>query len=159
MDEKEQKETHYRVKSISNAQLRERIYALSKEKLLEFAYELSKAYYKQEKRIETLQDELEKLQKRIENLQKPKKPADKYAGYPMKKDYIAKLKFILERNKRAMSFEEIVEEFFQLESDLNERWRNPNKSISKIISRACRFGTILRSKAYGNHGYFTYNVS
>jgi hypothetical protein len=97
-----------------------------------------------------------KLQKRTEELQKVKKPTDRYAGYPLKKDYIAKLKFILERNKREMTFDEIVEAFYLVETDLNEKWRNPNKSISKIISRAVRFGVVIREKKFGEYGGFVY---
>jgi hypothetical protein len=47
-----------------------------------------------------------------------------------------------------MTFDEIVEAFYMLEPDLDEQWRSPNKSISKIISSAVKFGVIERSKLY-----------
>lgn len=55
-----------------------------------------------------------------------------------------------------MSLDEIVEVFFQRETDLEEKWRNPKKSISKIISRAVRFGAVLRKRIYGEHGLYVY---
>lgn len=159
MEEKDKKQTHYRVESISNAQMREKISVLPKDRLLEFAYEAAKACNKHEKQLEKQQSEIDRLKKQIEELQKPKVPVDTYAGYPAKKDYIAKLRFILERNKRPMSFDEIAEAFFKLESDLDEKWRNPNKSISKIISRAVRFRVVNREKKYGGFGEYRYKIA
>jgi hypothetical protein len=86
------------------------------------------------------------------------KPVNKYTGYPSNKDFIAKLQFILCQNSDPLSFEEILTAFCSLEPRLNYLWRNPRKSISKIISRACKFGVISRRKVFGAYGAFVYVI-
>ena len=119
-----------------------------------FKNELNKTF----REIERLKYENEKLLKKMEDLENAQKPTHTYAGYPKHKDFIAKLLFILSKNKAEMTFDDIVKAFFLLENDLDEKWRSPNKSISKIISRACNFNMVIRKKVYGNNGYYVYGL-
>lgn len=160
MSENEGKKPGDRVKETMAERRIEELLEHSQEKLAGYAQKLEYEYQKRErellKEIEKLESKNEKLQKRIEQLENEKKPTHKYSGYPANKDYIEKLLFILSSNKASMTFEEIVSAFYLLEPSLNDQWRNPNKSISKIISRAVGFGVIKRSKIYGEHGCFVY---
>lgn len=128
------------------------------ETLMELSLGLAQELRKTLRIIIRLEADKEKLELSIKGLQEAQKPAYKYAGYPGQKDFIAKLIFILSKNDQGMSFEDIVSAFFDLEPDLKDRWTNPAKSISKIISRACKFSVIDRRKAYGEHGYFAYSI-
>jgi hypothetical protein len=119
-----------------------------------YANELKKSL----KEIKRLSYENERLKNKIEDLENQKKPNHKYEGYPINKDYIAKLLFILSKNDTEMTFEDIAAAFLFLENDLHEKWRNPNKSISKIISRAYNFQMITRKKMYGNNGVYVYGL-
>jgi len=106
----------------------------------------------------TLARDKTKLENKIKELEESQKPLPKYSNYPYDKDYIAKLVFILSKSETVMTFEDIVNAFLQLETDLDEKWRNPRKSISKIISRACSFQVVCREKAYGYNGYYVYGL-
>jgi hypothetical protein len=125
-----------------------------KEISLVLADELKRAFLE----IKKLTNEKEKLKAKIIETENAKQPTHKYEGYPRNKDYIAKLLFILSKNETDMTFEDIVKAFYLMETDLNEKWRNPNKSISKIISRACKFQVVIRKTAYGNSGYYIYGL-
>jgi hypothetical protein len=147
-------------KKLLNALSEDKLKELDEEKHIDITLclvdELKKAF----REIKKLSDEKEKLITKIEDLEKTKQPLHihKYDGYPINKDYVAKFLFILSKNETDMTFEDIVSAFYQMETDLDERWRNPNKSISKIISRACNFQVVTRKKAYGNSGCYIYGL-
>jgi len=127
--------------------------------LAQYAYELEKERDKQETIIKGLTKKIEKLTEKLQDLENSLKPTHKYEGYPKDKDFIGKLIFVLSKNTPGMSFEDITSAFTLLEPGLKDQWLNPNKSISKIISRACRFGVVLRAKLYGNNGQFVYSLA
>lgn len=130
-----------------------------KEYLIELAMALTndlKASYKETKKA--INDK-NRWQRKYEELENSIKTTSKYSGYNPNKDFIEKLLFILSRNEPRMTFEEIMEAFYTLEPNIDDRWREPNKSISKIISRACKFGAVLRQKKYGEHGDNVYSLS
>lgn len=158
MEQKQEKKTGDKVKRVMTERRIKELLERPPEVIAEFAHKLELEYNKHVREIEHLTLKNEKLQKRITELENAKKPTHKYSGYPVNQDYITKLHFILSRNKNNTTFEEIVNAFYLLEPDLDEKWRNPNKSISKIISRACKFGAILRQKIYGEYGNFVYSV-
>jgi hypothetical protein len=126
--------------------------------LLDFSIKVSKSLDWSVKQLKRLLQEKEKLIKRCEELEKINKSVNKYADYPRNRDLISKLQFILSKNGDPLPFDEIVAAFQLLEPDLNYFWRNPRKSISKIISRACKFGVIVRRKIFGSHGSFVYTI-
>ena len=143
-------------KKLISALTEDKLNGFNKDYLVEVSVCLTTEIKKAFQEIKKLTDEKKKLSSKLDELEKLNKPVNKYADYPKDKDYIAKLLFILSKNETAMTFEDIANAFFKLEHDLNERWRNPNKSISKIISRACKFQVIKREKVYGNVGCYGY---
>ncbi|HKC66772.1 MAG TPA: hypothetical protein VKG26_00945 [Bacteroidia bacterium] len=145
-------------KKLINALSEEKLNNYDKDELIEISLGLADELKKVFREMKRLTVEKEKLKAKVEELGTPKQPVTKYEGYPRNKDYIAKLLFILSKNETDMTFEDIVKAFYLMESDLDERWRNPNKSISKIISRACNFQVVMRKKAYGNSGYYIYGM-
>lgn len=131
----------------------------SAEVLAKHIISLEKELVRDEIEINSLLKKNQELEERIEKLEKPPDPMAMYNDYPKEKDFIGKLLFILSKNKGALTFEEIYEVFSALEPDLEDRWTNPGKSISKIISRACKFGVVSRAKIYGNYGNYNYYLT
>jgi hypothetical protein len=84
---------------------------------------------------------------------------NKYSGYNKTKTLVEKAIFILTRNNKEMSYEEIKEAFLINEPELKKRWKDINRCITHILGTAYGYGAITRSRAYGcNHGPFRYGV-
>jgi hypothetical protein len=156
--EKKEKDKFADTKKLLNNMPEEKLKDMDKDDLINLSLCLGNELKKIFKEIKKLDYEKGRLHTKLEELENAKNPAYKYSGYPRDKDFISKLLFILTKNETAMTFEDIVNAFFQLETNLDEKWRNPNKSISKIISRACSFHAITRKKMYGNNGYYIYEL-
>jgi len=126
-----------------------------KETLAKYSAKLEIEYEKQEKKYEAALKENEKLRAEKES---SKKEQYKYEGYDKSKELLEKIIFILKKNKSGMSFTEVKDTLLSLEPELKYRWGNPNKSITHLLSKGCRFKVLVRLKKYGDEGSFVYNL-
>lgn len=126
-----------------------------KETLAKYSAKFEIEYDKLEKKHEAALKEIEKLREEKES---PNKEQNKYEGYDKSKELLEKIIFILKRNKSGMSFAEVKDTLLTLEPELKYRWGNPNKSITHLLSKGCRFKVIVRLKKYGDAGNFVYNL-
>lgn len=127
-----------------------------KETLAKYSAKLEIEYKKLEKKYEGALKEIEKLKAEKENA---KKERNKYEGYDKSKELLEKIVFILKRNKAGMSFTEVKDTLLSLEPELKYRWGNPNKSITHLLSKGCKFAVLVRSHKFGSYGTFVYTVS
>jgi len=111
-----------------------------------------------DKVISKLEKDIERMERVIESLKNAQNSDFKYAGFDKSKTLIEKIRFVLERNKTNMTYQEIKDTLLSLNPELNERWGNANKAVTHLLSKACRYGAIVKSKIYGNHGYYCYRV-
>lgn len=124
--------------------------------LCEFAYQLKIGWDKRNKIIEKLKAEIEKKNliieekdKAIEDLKRKKNPVHKFEGYDKSKTGVEKIQFILERNKKGMSYNEIKDTLLLLEPELTERWANVNRAITDLLTKACKYKVIIKTEMYG----------
>ncbi|HWY34916.1 MAG TPA: hypothetical protein VNX68_09730, partial [Nitrosopumilaceae archaeon] len=133
--------------------------------LCEFAYQLEIGWDKKNRTIEKLNSEIEKKNfiigerdKAIEDLKRKKNPAYKFEKYDKSKTGVEKIQFILECNNKGMSYNQIKDTLLLLEPELKEQWANVNRAVTDLLSKACKYGAIVKSKIYGNHGYYCYSL-
>lgn len=126
-----------------------------KETLAKYSAKLEIEYEKLEKKHETALKEIERLRSEKESA---KKERNKYEGYDKSKELLEKIIFILKRNKSGMSFIEVKDALLSLEPELKYRWGNPNKSVTHLLSKGCRYKVIIRSHKHGDYGNFVYNL-
>lgn len=98
-----------------------------------------------------------KLKKELENCRR--KPRNRYEGYNKRWDGVDKIKFIVERSRRALAFWEIKEILLELEPELCERWTNVDMGVSHLLFRCCDYGVLTKSKKHGNKGRYIYSIS
>lgn len=99
--------------------------------------------------------EITELRRKVADLESVLNTNSKYEGYNYKWKQIKKILFILETNNAAMSSAEILKTLLSLEPKFADTWRNPKKSICRIIGRATMFGLIVKRK---NNNVYQYNL-
>ncbi|HWY36965.1 MAG TPA: hypothetical protein VNY73_00300, partial [Bacteroidia bacterium] len=122
-----------------------------------YVYRLEKMYDELEatnlelkSKVKNLSSELE-TQRRLNkgNDNNKKNPANKYVGYDKSKTGVEKVRFIIERNKKKMTFLDVKTTLLLLEPELKERWGNIDKSVTDLLFKANKYGLISRAKEYG----------
>lgn len=116
------------------------------------------AYTKNQHLIEQvglLEHEITELRKKVADLEGALILSKKYEGYNCGWKQIQKILFILESNGSAMSSSELLKALLALEPKFKDTWRNPQKSICRIIGRAIKHGLIIR---YSTHRGFKYDL-
>ena len=85
--------------------------------------------------------------------------SSKYPGYHRAKTVVDKIIYFLSCHQGKMSFQELKEAFLTAEPELKDKWANVNSSLSSNLYVAHSYGVITRSKAYGKHGSYYYELA
>ena len=98
-------------------------------------------------------DELQRLKKKIDLFYNHSYSEIKYTGYDPAWLYIDKICFVIERTKKPLNSNQIVELLIKIEPDLSQRLSDPFNSITKSIYNAVKLSRLLRHQKTGNYGY------
>lgn len=101
--------------------------------------------------------EITELRRKVADLESVLNTNSKFEGYNCHWKQIQKILFILETDNAAMSSAEILKTLLFLEPKFADTWRNPKKSICRIIGRALKFGFIFKIKKRNEFRYSLIN--
>jgi len=107
--------------------------------------------------IALLENQITELQRKITDLESALSSTNKYDGYDSGWKQIRKVLFILKSNGSAMSSSEILDALLSLEPKFSDTWRNPKKSICRIIGRALKLGLLLKNDCGNQFRYSLIN--
>lgn len=109
-----------------------------------------------------LREENQKLKAKRNDDKEDKKDANdplrKFKGYSTDWPYIEKVCFIVEKSKKPLTVQMIVNTALLLEPKLNKRLADPYKSISQAIFQGVKLERLIKGRKTGNHGH-TYLIN
>lgn len=165
MADKNNKTYRGTAKSISEKQNHRLFESYSPRELISYIKELTKDLKFKSKEIALLEKEIEKQKNVITKLENElavfynsSDNLDKFRGYDPEWLYIDKICFVIERSRKPLNSQQIVDLLLKIEPELALRLLDPYNSITKAIYNAVKVNRLVKYKKTGNFG-ITYILS
>lgn len=152
-------------KSISEKQNHRLLESYSPRELISYIKELAKDLKSKSKEIALLEKEIEKHKNVITKLENElavfydsSDNLDKFRGYDPEWLYVDKICFVIDRSRKPLNSQQIVDLLLKIEPELTLRLLDPYNSITKAIYNAVKVNRLVKYKKTGNFGV-TYILS
>lgn len=152
-------------KSVSEKQNYRLFESYSPRELISYIKELTKNLKSKSKEISLLEKEIEKQKNVITKLENElavfydsSDNLEKFRGYDPKWLYVDKICFVIERSRKPLNSQQIVDLMLKIEPELALRLLDPYNSITKAIYNAIKVNRLVKYKKTGNFG-ITYILS